>query len=145
MFEFRQPNESIVTTICITFHSSTSVWLFNTVECFVSFHTAFVCSSATDKVALLIGNLNYSHHPSLMAPTMDVYELAQHLRQLEFRVVSLLDLSKEEMNAAIEKFLQLLDKGVYGKSQRKDLWEIDCYLRAEVFVGGSCCIVITWG
>ncbi|XP_041966042.1 mucosa-associated lymphoid tissue lymphoma translocation protein 1 isoform X2 [Alosa sapidissima] len=70
--------------------------------------------TATGKVALLIGNLNYSCHPPLMAPTMDVYELAQHLQQLDFRVVSLLDLSKKEMNAAIEKFLQLLDKGVYG-------------------------------
>ncbi|XP_063053588.1 mucosa-associated lymphoid tissue lymphoma translocation protein 1 isoform X2 [Engraulis encrasicolus] len=70
--------------------------------------------TATDKVALLIGNLNYAHHPPLMAPTMDVYELAQHLRQLGFRVVSLLDLTKDEMNAAIDKFLQLLDRGVYG-------------------------------
>ncbi|XP_071388283.1 mucosa-associated lymphoid tissue lymphoma translocation protein 1 [Centroberyx affinis] len=70
--------------------------------------------TATDKVALLIGNLNYSHHPGLMAPTMDVHELANLLQQLGFRVVSLLDLTKEEMQAAIDKFIQLLDKGVYG-------------------------------
>lgn len=54
-----------------------------------------------------------------MAPTMDVYELAQHLRQLDFKVVSLLDLSKKEISAAIDKFLQLLDKGVYGESPCK--------------------------
>ncbi|XP_029379066.1 mucosa-associated lymphoid tissue lymphoma translocation protein 1 [Echeneis naucrates] len=70
--------------------------------------------TATDKVALLIGNLNYSYHPALMAPIMDVHELANHLQQLGFRVVSLLDLTREEMLAAIEKFLQLLDRGVYG-------------------------------
>ncbi|KAF3688832.1 Mucosa-associated lymphoid tissue lymphoma translocation protein 1 [Channa argus] len=70
--------------------------------------------TATDKVALLIGNLNYSNHPGLMAPIMDVHELANLLQQLGFRVVSLLDLTREEMLAAIDKFIQLLDKGVYG-------------------------------
>ncbi|RXN05355.1 mucosa-associated lymphoid tissue lymphoma translocation 1-like isoform X1 [Labeo rohita] len=69
---------------------------------------------ATDKVALLIGNLNYNCHPGLMAPTMDVHELANLLQQLGFRVVSLLDLTLQEMQAAIDKFLQLLDRGVYG-------------------------------
>ncbi|KAI4825208.1 hypothetical protein KUCAC02_020895 [Chaenocephalus aceratus] len=71
-------------------------------------------TTATDKVALLIGNLNYSHHPALMAPIMDVHQLANLLQQLGFRVVSLLDLTREEMLAAIEKFIQLLDRGVYG-------------------------------
>lgn len=70
---------------------------------------------ASDKVALLIGNLNYSNHPNLMAPVMDVHELGNLLQQLSFRVVSLLDLTREEMLAAIDKFIQLLDKGVYGK------------------------------
>ncbi|XP_016120104.1 mucosa-associated lymphoid tissue lymphoma translocation protein 1-like, partial [Sinocyclocheilus grahami] len=69
---------------------------------------------ATDKVALLIGNLNYNNHPGLMAPTMDVHELANLLQQLGFRVVSLLDLTLQEMQAAIDKFLQLLDRGVYA-------------------------------
>lgn len=50
-----------------------------------------------------------------MAPVMDVHELGNLLQQLGFRVVSLLDLTKEEMLAAIDKFIQLLDKGVYGK------------------------------
>ncbi|KAG7473278.1 hypothetical protein MATL_G00093970 [Megalops atlanticus] len=70
--------------------------------------------TATDKVALLIGNLNYSHHPPLMAPMRDVHELANLLQQLGFRVVSLLDLSRAEMLSAIDKFLQLLDRGVYA-------------------------------
>uniref|UniRef100_A0A3B5B170 Mucosa-associated lymphoid tissue lymphoma translocation protein 1-like n=1 Tax=Stegastes partitus TaxID=144197 RepID=A0A3B5B170_9TELE len=67
----------------------------------------------TDKVALLIGNLNYLHHPRLMAPIMDVHELGNLLQQLDFRVVSLLDLTREEMLAAIDKFIELLDRGVY--------------------------------
>ncbi|XP_008280326.1 mucosa-associated lymphoid tissue lymphoma translocation protein 1 [Stegastes partitus] len=70
--------------------------------------------TATDKVALLIGNLNYLHHPRLMAPIMDVHELGNLLQQLDFRVVSLLDLTREEMLAAIDKFIELLDRGVYG-------------------------------
>lgn len=70
--------------------------------------------TATDKVALLIGNLNYFNHPPLMAPIMDVHELANLLQQLGFRVVSLLDLTRGEMLAAIDKFIQLLDRGVYG-------------------------------
>lgn len=45
---------------------------------------------------------------------MDVHELANLLQQLGFRVVSLLDLTREEMLAAIDKFMQLLDRGVYG-------------------------------
>ncbi|XP_041650502.1 mucosa-associated lymphoid tissue lymphoma translocation protein 1 [Cheilinus undulatus] len=70
--------------------------------------------TATDKVALLIGNLNYSNHPGLMAPIMDVHKLSNLLQHLGFRVVSLLDLTRDEMLAAIDKFIQLLDRGVYG-------------------------------
>ncbi|XP_028307044.1 mucosa-associated lymphoid tissue lymphoma translocation protein 1 [Gouania willdenowi] len=76
-----------------------------------------VCSSAltaSDKVALLLGNLNYSSHPPLKAPLMDVYKLGTLLQQLGFRVVSLLDLTRAEMQAAINEFIQLLDRGVYG-------------------------------
>ncbi|KAM7396706.1 hypothetical protein PAMP_019729 [Pampus punctatissimus] len=77
-------------------------------------HLPCAAPTATDKVALLIGNLNYSNHPGLMAPIMDVHQLANLLQQLGFRVVSLLDLTREEMLAAIDKFIQLLDRGVYG-------------------------------
>ncbi|XP_062860635.1 mucosa-associated lymphoid tissue lymphoma translocation protein 1 [Trichomycterus rosablanca] len=70
--------------------------------------------TATDKVALLIGNLNYTNHPRLMAPIMDVHELANLLQQLGFRVVSLLDLTLQEMQTAIDKYLELLNCGVYA-------------------------------
>ncbi|NXN14635.1 MALT1 protein, partial [Indicator maculatus] len=42
-------------------------------------------------VALLVGNNRYRHHPSLMAPVRDVFELRLLLEQLSFQVVSLLD------------------------------------------------------
>ncbi|XP_060136328.1 mucosa-associated lymphoid tissue lymphoma translocation protein 1 isoform X1 [Zootoca vivipara] len=69
---------------------------------------------AVDKVALLMGNMSYYNHPKLKAPLVDVYELTNLLRQLDFKVVSLLDLTEPEMRNAVDEFLLLLDKGVYG-------------------------------
>uniref|UniRef100_A0A8C6YUZ5 MALT1 paracaspase n=1 Tax=Nothoprocta perdicaria TaxID=30464 RepID=A0A8C6YUZ5_NOTPE len=81
-------------------------------------HINLLCLSsafaATDKVALLIGNMSYWNHPKLKAPMVDVYELTNLLRQLDFKVVSLLDLTESEMRNAVNEFLLLLDKGVYG-------------------------------
>ncbi|NXA42662.1 MALT1 protein, partial [Eudromia elegans] len=70
--------------------------------------------AATDKVALLIGNMQYTHHKHLKAPMVDVHALSGLLRQLDFKVVSLLDLRKAEMQMAVNEFLLLLDEGVYG-------------------------------
>ncbi|NXX51773.1 MALT1 protein, partial [Tricholaema leucomelas] len=70
--------------------------------------------AATDKVALLMGNMHYLHHKQLKAPMVDVHALSALLRQLDFKVVSLLDLRKAEMQRAVNEFLLLLDKGVYG-------------------------------
>ncbi|NXV81850.1 MALT1 protein, partial [Atlantisia rogersi] len=70
--------------------------------------------AATDKVALLIGNMHYLHHKQLKAPMVDVHALGALLRQLDFKVVSLLDLCKAEMEMAVNEFLLLLDKGVYA-------------------------------
>lgn len=72
--------------------------------------------TATDKVALLIGNMSYKNHSQLKAPMVDVYELTNLLRQLDFKVVSLLDLTEVEMKNTVDEFLLLLDKGVYGKT-----------------------------
>ncbi|XP_019752848.1 MALT paracaspase 2 [Hippocampus comes] len=69
---------------------------------------------ATDKVALLIGNLNYRYRTQLCAPMADVHELSNLLRQMDFKVVSLLDLNWQEMHSAVTEFLLLLGKGVYG-------------------------------
>ncbi|NXI40200.1 MALT1 protein, partial [Galbula dea] len=48
-------------------------------------------TAATGKIALLVGNNRYRHHPHLMAPLRDVFELRLLLEQLGFQVVSLLD------------------------------------------------------
>ncbi|NXW36483.1 MALT1 protein, partial [Phaetusa simplex] len=50
-----------------------------------------VFSLATGKIALLVGNNHYQHHPNLIAPVTDVFELSLLLEQLGFQVVSLLD------------------------------------------------------
>ncbi|KAM3875643.1 MALT paracaspase 2 [Diretmus argenteus] len=84
----------------------------------VMLHDGDVClpyhTTATDKVALLIGNMNYRYHTQLRAPMADVHQLTNLLRQLDFKVVSLLDLNWQEMHSAVTEFLLLLDKGVYG-------------------------------
>ncbi|XP_033750167.1 mucosa-associated lymphoid tissue lymphoma translocation protein 1-like [Pecten maximus] len=69
---------------------------------------------ATDKVALLIGNYDYMNETTLKAPSNDVAKMAEAFRSLEFKVVSLLNLTKQEMNAAIHEYCNLLGKGVYG-------------------------------
>lgn len=61
-----------------------------------------------------MGNMHYQHHKQLKAPMVDVHTLSTLLRQLDFKVVSLLDLCKTEMQMAVNEFLLLLDKGVYG-------------------------------
>ncbi|NXQ32685.1 MALT1 protein, partial [Alaudala cheleensis] len=43
------------------------------------------------KIALLVGNNCYQHHPNLLAPVRDVFELSHLLEHLGFQVVSLLD------------------------------------------------------
>ncbi|KAM6960896.1 mucosa-associated lymphoid tissue lymphoma translocation protein 1 [Aplochiton taeniatus] len=103
--------DPVETYLCSVSNVLEEIWTEPAEVQIVPFRSLF---EATDKVALLIGNLNYSHHPYLMAPTMDVHELGNLLQQLGFRVVSLLDLTRDEMLASIDKFIQLLDKGVYA-------------------------------
>uniref|UniRef100_A0A8C4QM69 Caspase family p20 domain-containing protein n=1 Tax=Eptatretus burgeri TaxID=7764 RepID=A0A8C4QM69_EPTBU len=69
---------------------------------------------AVDKVALLIGNQSYHHHPKLRAPMFDVYTLGILLRQLGFKVLSTIDLTLFEMHSILNEFLELLGEGVYG-------------------------------
>ncbi|RXM94967.1 Mucosa-associated lymphoid tissue lymphoma translocation protein 1 [Acipenser ruthenus] len=59
-----------------------------------------------------MGNMNYKFHRQLRAPMADVHELANLLRQLHFKVVSLLDLDRQEMHSAVREFLLLLDRGL---------------------------------
>ena len=71
---------------------------------------------AQAKVALLIGTEKYhvAHEP-LPAARNDVLLLEKHLKDMDFMVVTLLDLKKDELIQHVKWFCELLDKGVYGK------------------------------
>lgn len=69
--------------------------------------------TATDKVALLMGAGDYRSDRELTAPEKDVQSLAKIFTSLNFKVVSLYNLTKLEMEAAIDEFKFLVGKGVY--------------------------------
>ncbi|XP_052099716.1 mucosa-associated lymphoid tissue lymphoma translocation protein 1-like [Mytilus californianus] len=68
----------------------------------------------SDKVALLIGNFDYRCESPLSAPKSDVYTMAEIFRSLDFKVVSLLNLTKLEMQSAVEEFVKLIGSEVYA-------------------------------
>ncbi|XP_030832617.1 mucosa-associated lymphoid tissue lymphoma translocation protein 1 [Strongylocentrotus purpuratus] len=70
--------------------------------------------TATDKVALLIGNEAYRSGTSLSAPGNDMEKMAYNLYRMNFKVVSLLNLTVAEMRKALKIFCSLLSEGVYG-------------------------------
>lgn len=75
----------------------------------------YVQYTATDKVALLIGSSRYrGNSPRLPAVINDIYFTRKKLEELQFKVISLVDLDLAEMRKAISWFCDLLTKGVYG-------------------------------
>ena len=71
---------------------------------------------ATDKVALLIGISRYrGNSPPLPAVINDIYFTRKKLEELEFKVISLVNLDLGEMQKAISWFCKLLAKGAYGE------------------------------
>lgn len=73
-------------------------------------------SPARGKVALLIGNQDYEHIKKLSTPENDVLELGRKLRaELDFKVLSFVNLRFDEMMNALETFYNLLCMpGVYA-------------------------------
>ncbi|KAK0070362.1 mucosa-associated lymphoid tissue lymphoma translocation protein 1 [Biomphalaria pfeifferi] len=69
--------------------------------------------NATDKVALLIGCYDYRSDRLLSAPGYDVQTLSSIFQSMNFKVVSLLNLTKSELLAAVDEFSKLVWKGVY--------------------------------
>ncbi|WAQ98009.1 MALT1-like protein [Mya arenaria] len=67
-----------------------------------------------DKVALLIGNSDYLSEKALTAPPKDIQEMAESLVSINFKVVSLLNLTKPEIENAVVEFCKLIDKNVYA-------------------------------
>ena len=64
-------------------------------------------------MALLIGNSKYEANP-LRCSKNDVKELTARLQQLNFKTISLIDLTLSQMINAVEYFCSLLDKGMYA-------------------------------
>ena len=75
---------------------------------------------ATDKIALVIGNRDYVRLPMNESPLVhtcnDAKMLASILRKPEmgFKVISLMNLTMDEMYQALGMFYSLLGAGVYG-------------------------------
>lgn len=70
-----------------------------------------------DKVALLIGNKDYKYSEKLgklYHPTNDVRDIAGVLQSIGFKVISLINLTLDEMRHALKLFSKLLDSGVYA-------------------------------
>lgn len=69
----------------------------------------------SDKVALLIGNKQYHvQNLQLNTPENDCQDLAGILRSADFKVVSLVNLTKREMDDAIDYFMELIGPNVYS-------------------------------
>ncbi|XP_013379500.1 mucosa-associated lymphoid tissue lymphoma translocation protein 1 homolog [Lingula anatina] len=81
------------------------------VEVFCSDNREF---TATDKVVLLIGNHHYRCEKNLIAPPNDIRDLQNLFEEMNFKVVSLINLTKEQILNAVDEFCKLLFKGVYG-------------------------------
>ncbi|XP_028399837.1 uncharacterized protein LOC114523172 isoform X2 [Dendronephthya gigantea] len=73
-------------------------------------------TAAADKVALVIGNQDYDHHKlrGLLYPEQDAADVASALTSLNFKVISLVNLTLSEMRTAMLAFCCLLGRGVYG-------------------------------
>ncbi|GMT15614.1 hypothetical protein PFISCL1PPCAC_6911, partial [Pristionchus fissidentatus] len=69
---------------------------------------------AADKVALIISNCAYQHLPSLITPHCDAEALAQSLQELNFKTVTLADLTLSEMRFMIGEYKKLLGNDVYA-------------------------------
>ena len=76
--------------------------------------TAPFPSSAQEKVALLIGNGHYKKMPELKNVECDIRNLQGALTSLRFKVISLLDLTYDEMIKALGHFYGFLKAGVYA-------------------------------
>ena len=72
--------------------------------------------TAADKVALIIGNQKYDEvvFGDIVHAEDDARDIANCLRELQFKVVSLINLTRKEMIIAFENFYKLLSHGVYG-------------------------------
>ncbi|CAI5442352.1 unnamed protein product [Caenorhabditis angaria] len=69
---------------------------------------------AADKVALIMSNCSYAHLPELVTPHCDAQTLADSLQKMNFKTVTLADLTLDEMRFFIREYRKLLGNGVYA-------------------------------
>lgn len=74
--------------------------------------------TVSDKVALVIGNRYYNklgyEENQLLYPHRDAYDITAALQELNFKVLSLVDLTLKEMRTAMLAFCKLLGDGVFA-------------------------------
>jgi len=70
---------------------------------------------AIAKIALIIANDNYGNHKCLETPKNDAAKIGNLLKDIGFKVICFINLSREEMRNVIKVFSQVLTEGVYGK------------------------------
>ena len=64
-------------------------------------------------MALLIGNADYKNKP-LKCSKNDIEAVTRKLRKLNFKTISLVDLTLSQMSKAVNYFCSLLDQGMYA-------------------------------
>jgi len=65
---------------------------------------------SAEKLALLIGNSQYTYLDRLSSPSKDIPALAQKLRGMSFKVTELYDLDEKSMKKAIKDFKKRLQR-----------------------------------
>uniref|UniRef100_A0A8R1IT95 CASPASE_P20 domain-containing protein n=1 Tax=Caenorhabditis japonica TaxID=281687 RepID=A0A8R1IT95_CAEJA len=69
---------------------------------------------AADKVALIMSNCSYAHLPELITPHCDAQTLADALQKMNYKTVTLADLTLDEMRYFIREYRKLIGNGVYA-------------------------------
>ncbi|XP_073994040.1 mucosa-associated lymphoid tissue lymphoma translocation protein 1-like [Rhodnius prolixus] len=103
----------------------------------------------TAKIALLIANEKYENYPHLSTPVNDVILLNEKLTQLKFRVITLMNLTRNEMINTINWFFQITPPGSYVficfiahgfmLSNNKFIMPVDCPDVAEYKMADCIC------
>jgi uncharacterized caspase-like protein len=88
------------------------------------------------QVALIIGNSEYTHLPCLRTPPCDAQSAAAGLLALDYKTVTLADLTLAEMQRVIDEYDQLLGtNGVYGRCMFMNPGVHDVCVAVFYFVG----------
>ncbi|XP_029055046.2 mucosa-associated lymphoid tissue lymphoma translocation protein 1-like [Osmia bicornis bicornis] len=69
---------------------------------------------AVAKIALIIANGEYEHHGTLPTARNDAAHIANLLKEIDFEVICLMNLTITQMKKAIQLFSEALVAGVYG-------------------------------